>query len=281
MLSEVSQPKLGIIAGDGDLPVKLVQACRNIGREVFVVIFNKSANPYISSGVDYVCQSIGAVGKIIQVLKDAQCIEIVLAGPIKRPKFSEIGLDSRGAAMLPRLLSAKGDDGLLSIVINELENEGFKVVGADDVLNELLAKKGIMGSYAPKCQDWADIERGIDVVRALGAVDVGQAAVVYQGYILGVEAAEGTNNLINRIVALRQSKEGGVLVKLRKPGQDRRADLPTIGVETVAYAISAQLSGIAVEAQDTLIIDQDRVIKLADEAGLFIVGVTKALRSAN
>lgn len=267
-------PKLGILAGGGELPVRLVELCRATGRDVFVVAFNGESNPDAVRDVDHVWQNLGAVGSTIQALKDADCGEVVLAGPIRRPKLSALGLDRRGAAMLPKLLRAKGDDALLSVVIGELEAEGFGVVGADDVLSQLLASDGAAGAHQPSEEDWRDIERGIEVVRAIGAVDVGQAAVVHRGYVLGVEAAEGTDALIERTAPLRHDEQGGVLVKLRKPGQDRRADLPTIGVATVERAAAARLSGIALEAGETLILGREDVIRLADERGLFIVGVT-------
>ena len=269
-------PKLGILAGDGELPVKLVEICRATGREIFVVVFNGESNPACADGAPHVWLDLGAVGSVIRALKEAECRDVVLAGPIRRPRLTSMRLDGRGAALVPRLLRARGDDALLTVVIDELEGEGFNVVGADDVFSGLLAAEGVLGAHRPDAGEWDDIARGVEVVRAIGAIDVGQAAVVHDGYVLGVEAAEGTDALVDRVAALRRGERGGVLAKLRKPGQDRRADLPTIGIGTIERAAAAGLAGIAVEAGETLVLDLEAVIDGADAAGLFLVGVVAA-----
>ena len=168
---------------------------------------------------------------------------------------------------------ALGDDGLLSALVRALEDEGFRMVGADDVVSDLLAPQGPLGAVAPEAEAKADIALGIDVALALGALDVGQAVVVQQGLVLGVEAAEGTDALIERCGGLRRAGPGGVLVKVKKPGQDRRVDLPTIGVSTVTAAAAAGLSGIAVEAGGTLVMDRSAVAETADRVGVFVIGV--------
>jgi DUF1009 family protein len=197
-----------------------------------------------------------------------------MAGPIRRPRLASLRLDSRGAAMIPKLFRARGDDALLAVVIGELEGEGFNVVGADDVFSELLVGDGILSERHPDDGEWADIARGVEVVKAVGEIDVGQAAVVHRGYVLGVEAAEGTDALIDRSASLRHEERGGVLVKLRKPSQDRRADLPTIGIGTIDRARAVQLAGIAVEAGETLILNRDDVIEGTNAGDLFLVGVS-------
>lgn len=265
--------RLGILAGEGELPVRLVDVCRATGRDVFVVAFNGESNPDSVGHVSHVWLDLGAVGSTIQALRDAECRDVVLAGPIRRPKLTSLGLDRRGAAMLPKLLRAKGDDALLTVVIGELEREGFNVIGADDVLTELLAPEGALGARVPDQDDWGDIGRGIEVVRAIGAMDVGQATIVHRGYVLGVEAAEGTDALIERAASLRREDRGGVLIKFSKPSQDRRADLPTIGIDTIRNAATARLAGIAVEAGETIVLGRDTVIESADAADLFVVGV--------
>jgi DUF1009 family protein len=168
---------------------------------------------------------------------------------------------------------AFGDDGLLSAVVKELEAEGFRVIGADDVFESLRTPLGPCGRLAPDDAALVDIDRGIEVVRAIGQLDVGQAVVVQQGVVLGVEAIEGTDALLDRCAVVRRSGRGGVLVKIAKPGQEHRVDLPTIGPGTITRAISAGLRGIALEAHRSLIIDRAAVIRAADEAGLFVVGV--------
>jgi DUF1009 family protein len=193
---------------------------------------------------------------------------------VRRPPIAELAPDLKGAAFLARIAGrALGDDGLLSAVVAEIEREGFRVVGADAIISDLLAPRGVLGRHQPDADAKGDIARGMDAARALGAADIGQAVVVQQGIVLGVEAAEGTDALIARCAALRLNGPGGVLVKTKKPQQERRADLPTIGVTTVLNAKAAGLRGIAVEAGHTLVIGLKDVIAAADAAGLFVVGV--------
>jgi DUF1009 family protein len=169
---------------------------------------------------------------------------------------------------------ALGDDGLLSALIRELErSEGFRVIGADDLLPYLLAPVGVYGAQEPDERAMGDIEEGLRAARATGAQDAGQAAVVQQGRVLCVEGRAGTDDMLEQAAEARSAGPGGVLVKVSKPGQETRADLPTIGVTTVEAARAAGLSGIAVEAGGTLIVDRAAVIKAADSAGLFIIGI--------
>jgi DUF1009 family protein len=159
-------------------------------------------------------------------------------------------------------------------VTETLEKEGFCVVGVEDILgSSILAPVGIIGRYKPDEQAEKDIARGIEVVKMLGMVDVGQAAVVQEGLVLGVEAIEGTDALIQRAALLRRTGKGGVLVKIAKPKQEKRVDLPTIGVKTIEEAAKAGLQGIAMEGQATLLADRAEIVRLADAANLFLIGL--------
>ena len=169
--------------------------------------------------------------------------------------------------------NALGDDGLLKAVIKLLETEGFRVRGAEEIVEGLLAQGGLYGRHRPDAQAESDIARGVAVVRALGAVDVGQAAVVQQGIVLGVEAAEGTDALLSRCADLRREGPGGVLVKLKKPDQERRVDLPTLGRKPLSAAAAAGLRGIAFEAGSCLLLDAAEMTAAADDAGLFLLGL--------
>jgi hypothetical protein len=266
--------KLGLVAGGGGLPRQVVDSCREQGREIAVIAFDGTTDKDTVAGVEHLWTRLGAVGKIIDWLKASGAEEIVLAGRLSRPSWSSVRPDMRGMKLLPRIMSAgQGDDSILSVVIEELEGEGFRVVGIHDVMPSLLAAEGALGHHAPDQESTKDIDRGVIVARALGGVDVGQAVVVQQGVVLGVEAAEGTDGLIDRCAALQRKGDGGVLVKCVKPGQERRADLPSIGPDTVRRARDAGLSGIAVGAGTTLVLDQTGTIAAADEAGMFLVGV--------
>lgn len=266
--------KLGIIAGSGALPGLLLAACKADGRPHFLLGltgFADAAN--LGDSVDAWVR-MGDVGKAFDALHRGGVKEVVMAGAVRRPSLSELMPDLKGAAIMARVASrAMGDDGLLSAVIAEMEREGFKVVGVEDVLSELLAREGVLGRHRPDEVASRDISHGFVVASALGAADVGQAVVVQQGIVLGVEAAEGTDQLLARCAGLRREGPGGVLVKAKKPKQERRADLPTIAAQTVRNAQAAGLRGIAVEAGHTLVIGLAEVIAAADEAGLFVVGV--------
>ena len=265
-------PKLAILAGAGRLPGQLAAACQASGRECYIVAFKgESYAPDLSpdTWVD-----LAAVGSTLALLHEAGCGEVVLAGSIRRPSLAALRPDRRGAKLMVKLLRARGgDDALLSAVVAELEGEGLRVVGADDVLADLVAPYGPLGQHRPDGAHERDIAFGIRVVRALGALDVGQAAVVQQQRVLGVEAAEGTDALLARCAALRLEGAGGVLVKLKKPGQDARVDLPAIGSATIDGAVAAGLAGLAVEAGGALVFQRADVVAAADRAGLFVVGV--------
>ncbi len=265
--------KLGILAGSGDLPARLVAACRSNRREHFVIALNGETTAEAIAGAPHAWLDLPKVGRIFKTLHDQQCRDVVLAGPIRRPALKQLKPDRRGLALLPKLLAAGGDDGLLRIVIEEIESEGFRVVGVDNILADLVAGQGALGRCLPAPEQHSDIARGIAVAQTLGALDVGQAVVVQQGHVLGVEAAEGTDALLQRCAALRREGSGGVLVKLCKPGQDARADLPTIGPQTVVAAAAGGLAGIAIEAGAALVLDREAVIEAADQKGIFVLGL--------
>jgi UDP-2,3-diacylglucosamine hydrolase len=268
--------KLGIFAGGGELPLRIIEACRAAERGVFVLAFEGAADPAVVSGVPHAWVRLGAAGEALRLLREQRVEEIVFAGGVKRPSLLSLRPDWRAAKFFARVgYRALGDDGLLTAVIREFEGEGFRVVGADTILGSALAPTGRLGRHAPDAQAEDDIALGFRIVRALGALDIGQAAVVQQGLVLGVEAIEGTDALIARCADLRREGPGGVLVKAPKPGQERRADLPTIGRRTVDGAAAAGLRGIAVEAGASLIIDRAAVVAAADRSGLFVVGVAR------
>jgi DUF1009 family protein len=218
---------------------------------------------------------LGAGGAMLAALRAHQCRDLVLVGPVRRPSVFDLRPDAEGVKILARIGRAAfaGDDGLLAAVVRVLDEEGFRVVGAHEILTEILAPAGQMTRAGPDAQAMADIQRGVTVVRALGAVDVGQACVVQQGIVLSVEAIEGTDAMLARSRAVARPGPGGVLVKLLKPGQDRRADLPTLGPQTVRAAALAGLRGIVFEANGTILTERRAMVELADEAGLFILGI--------
>mgnify|MGYP006421842601 CR=1 FL=1 len=264
---------LGIVAGGGPLPGLIAAACRAQGRPVHVVALDGHADLQALAGSPYTRVRLGAPGRALAALRAAGCTAVVLAGPVRRPGLWSLRPDWRAARVLARAgREGWGDDALLRAILTELEAEGFTVLGVQDLLGELRAPAGTWGRYTPDSAAEADIARGLAVADALGAADVGQAVVVQQGLVLGVEAAEGTDALLQRCGPLRRPGPGGVLVKRAKPGQDRRADLPTIGPETVAAAAAAGLRGLVVGAGDTLVLDLAETVARADRGGLFLAG---------
>ncbi|HEX5006399.1 MAG TPA: UDP-2,3-diacylglucosamine diphosphatase LpxI [Hyphomonadaceae bacterium] len=266
--------KLGLIAGGGDLPRRLAEHVRASGRGVFVLALKGFADPGLAGEFDGAEAAMGQLGKGLRLLKQAGCEEVAFAGTVKRPDFSALQVDMRGAALLPEVLVAatKGDDAILRVVLGAFEKEGFKVVGADDVLAALLAPAGAIGRRAPGDADWIDIREAAREAARIGAADVGQGAVARGGRIVEGEKQDGTDAMLRRVAAL--GGHGGVLVKRPKPQQERRIDLPTIGMATVRGAAEAKLAGIAVEAGGALIVDRAAVAALADELGVFVYGFT-------
>lgn len=270
-------PKLGIIAGRGELPRTLIHACEASGRAYFVLALEDAAEEetVAATGDNYAWIRLGAIGKALELLKKQGVEELVLAGYVTRPKISTIRPDLKGAKLLARLGSQllTGDNELLTNIVNFLEDEGFHVVGAEEVVRELVAPEGLIGSHYPDKRAQGDIAFGARMARAIGALDIGQGVIVQNSKVLGVEAIEGTDALITRCAPLRDGP-GGVLVKAKKPQQERRVDLPTIGVETVQRVAEAGFSGIAIEAGASLIVNRRDVSRLADQLGLFVIGYT-------
>jgi hypothetical protein len=267
--------KLGILAGGGALPGLVAEAAAAAGRPVFMVGLSNFADPAVLARWPHTVLRITAAGRILAALREAGCQDLVLIGPVRRPSLLDLRPDAEGARILARIGRAAfaGDDGLLGAVLRVLAEEGFRVIGAHEVLQAVLAPAGLLTRTAPDPVALADIGRGVAVARALGGVDVGQGCVVQQGIVLAVEAAEGTDAMLSRCAALARPGRGGVLVKLPKPGQERRADLPTIGVDTVQHAAAAGLRGVAFEAEGTILADRAAAIAAADAAGLFLIGL--------
>jgi DUF1009 family protein len=271
---------LGIIAGSGRLPLAVAEAAQHDGRSIFVLALEGMAAPEDVSPFPHGWASLGEIGKAIKLLKNAGCSELTMAGKVPRPEFTKLKLDARGALALPRVIAAamKGDDALHRTMMTIFEKEGMRIIGPAEAARELLAPHGAIGGVEPSEDHDADILHGIRVALALGALDVGQAAVVCQGLVLAVEAAEGTDAMLMRVASLPQALRGtaedrkGVLVKAAKPHQERRMDLPAIGLRTVELAALAGLAGIAVEGDGALIIGRNAVANAADRLGIFVYG---------
>ncbi|MEM9938965.1 MAG: UDP-2,3-diacylglucosamine diphosphatase LpxI [Pseudomonadota bacterium] len=275
-------PPLGLIAGLGDLPVRVAAAAEARGQGVYVIRLKGFIEPALAHLPGEVI-GFAEIGKIFKAFRDAGCKEVCFAGNVKRPDFSALKPDMKGMLLLPKVLAAasKGDDALLRTVVEAVEAEGFKVVGAQEASGQLLAKEGLLTGIAPGSEAMDDLRKAATIAAATGQLDIGQGAIVCAGLVLCVEAQEGTDAMLARCATLDPAIRGtpeqrrGVLVKRPKPIQDHRIDWPTIGVQTVEGAAAAGLAGIGVESGGALILDQEQVMLRARELGLFIYSFPK------
>lgn len=269
---------LALVAGSGNLPLRIVEACARKGRDLFVLGISGHADPGLP--VDAWIR-LGGAGRALDLLRHRGIGEVVLAGAVRRPSLTEMRPDLTTLRVLTAALRrAGGDDALLRAVVRAIEAEGFRVIAPETLLDEAILPEGRLGAVPVPEGGWEDIRRGVAVALALGATDVGQGVVVQQAIVLAVEAAEGTDAMLARAGGLRRGGRGGVLVKLAKPGQETRVDRPAIGPATIAAAARAGLSGIAAEAGATLLLDRCATLAAADAAGLFLVGIDARAEAA-
>jgi UDP-2,3-diacylglucosamine hydrolase len=266
--------RLALVAGGGPLPERLMAACRERGREVVVIGLEGQADPAWCRGVAQATVRLGEGGKLIRLLRDAQASAVVFAGRVRRPPWRELRPDWATMRFFARLLlqGRLGDNAIVGGVVDRFEREGFRVIAPQDLLGETVAV-GPLGRARPSPEQERGILLGVDAARAIGRLDIGHAVVVQDGAVVAVEGAEGTDALIRRCAALPRGGRGAILVKVSKPQQDPRADPPTIGADTVAHASAVGFGGIAFEADRTLVVDLPEMIRAADAAGLFLVGL--------
>lgn len=269
---------LAIIAGQGPLPCVLAEAVAAHDIPLHILALRGEADGEIER-FPHTWIKWGEIGKLFSALEKSSCNDLVIIGAVNRPDFGNIRPDMGAIKALPFLLGLGkgGDDSVLSRIVNYLEDKGYRVHGAGDLAPELLAGEGVLSTKTPSAEDKADIAMALNVVHALGRLDVGQGAIVSKGRVLAVEAAEGTDAMLQRCADLRTSgrtrgARAGVLVKAPKPGQEERIDMPTIGPETLRMVAAAGLGGIAVAAGHVLLAERAATIKAANENKLFLVG---------
>jgi UDP-2,3-diacylglucosamine hydrolase len=274
--SHFEKTALGIFAGSGPLPAIVAEAAVAKGRSVFIVGIKGWSDPSISQ-FPHAWVRYGALGKSIELLKQAKCQELVMIGPLNRPTLFNFWPDLTILKSLGHVLGLlrRGDDGLLSGTVQYFEEtHGFHIRPAEEVAAELVAPPGLLTKVSPSEEDKIDIRMAIEIVREHGRNDLGQGAVVAERRMLDVEDEQGTDAMLLRVGQMSAHARGrGVLVKLPKPGQERRVDLPTLGIATIKNAAAAGLAGVAYEASGALIADVDRVSRHADELGLFVLGL--------
>lgn len=264
-----------IICGGGFYPFLIAQEC--IRRKInFCLIFLNGfyRSDYDWPKVDSIAVNLGEVGVALKFLKKNNVDTIILAGNVSRPQFSNLSLDSVGAKWLAKLgMSAfLGDDALLKSISNLLQEEGLTVVSGTDFLEDVFLENKIYTKRIPSVDEWNDIKIGFIKAKKLGERDIGQAIVIKNGEVIKEEDEKGTEQLINLSFNLKKNSDGGVLVKVSKPQQDLRIDLPTIGVDTIYQLHKNKFSGVAVESGKCIVLNKDEVIAQANTYNLFLVG---------
>jgi hypothetical protein len=272
---------VAVICGGGSFPGAVADAMARRDRRPVMFGIKGWADPSVVERYPHHWIAIGQLGRFFRLAHAEHCRDVVFIGALLRPPLTRIRLDWRTIRSMPRIVRffRGGDDQLLSGVARLLEDDGFRIIGIDEVAPEIMVPEGALGHYQPSDRDRADISRALALIAALGPFDVGQAAIVANNNVLAVEAAEGTDNLLLRIADLRRQQRVatppgvGVLVKAPKPGQDRRFDLPSIGPRTIENVARAGLAGIAVTAGSTIIAEAAQAIAAADREKIFFVGV--------
>jgi DUF1009 family protein len=278
---EISSP-IGLIAAGGVMPFAVAESLAARGIKPVLFALRGACDSARVERFRHHWISIGQLGRAEKLFRAENCRDLVFIGTLVRPALSEIRLDWAAVRVIPRVLAAfrGGDDHLLSGIGRILEQHGFRMVGIKDVAPDLLMPEGCLTLKSPDQHATADIVKGRDVLRALSPFDIGQATVVIDGHVVGVEDIEGTDGLLARVARLRAEgriRAGtarGVLVKAPKSGQDLRFDLPTMGPRTVEGAAAAKLAGIAIVAGNTIVVEPQAVIEAADAAGLFVTGLS-------
>jgi len=268
---------LGIIAGGGSLPVHIASQAREGGREPFILGFHGLADPGIMA-YPHDWMKWGQIGRMLRILRRNGCRDVVIVGSVRRPKLSALSIDAGLIRHAPQIyrLTRGGDDAVLKRVVRFFEHQGFTVCGAHEIASDLTAPAGVLTRASPRAEDRDDIAGALKVLQALGPLDVGQAAVTARGYVLAVEAAEGTDDMLKRCANLRQwglLHRHGALVKAPKPGQELRVDMPVVGERTAELAAEAGLAGIAVAHGQVLLAEPQKLVETADRLGLFLVGI--------
>ena len=270
---------IGIICGSGSYPKLVAAVCMEKNLDFCMLFVNDNCNR--SDFADYrnapsLSVDIGKIGTALDFLHKHDVNKIVFAGGVKRPNFKQLALDAKGASWLLKLGKSVllGDDALLSALAKLLQQEGFEVIAGTDLIGGAFVQAGVLSSKQPAENDFSDIKIGVEAARNIGLLDIGQSVIVHDGLVLGVECVEGTDQLIERCALLRKSETGGVLVKMSKPQQDNRLDLPTVGPNTIDLLHAHKFSGVAVESGKCIVIDRRSVLQKANDFSIFMYGVS-------
>ncbi len=276
--------KIGIIAGHGDLASRVIASCQSAGTNYHVLAYENQADPDIVANHPHTWLQLAKAGQAIKTMKDLGISKVVMTGYFVRPQWSDLKPDLKGMKLLSKIAGKTfGDDGLLRVIIDFFESEGIRVISTEDILGTShLCPEGILTTAKPSEQAYNDINHGFSIAKAIGKLDIGQGVVVQSGVVLGVEALEGTDKLIQRCAELTSKSGAGeqpsdarpIYVKVIKPGQDTRVDRSVIGPNTIRIAAQSGYAGIALEANEIIVVDHDECVDIANQHGLFIIGMT-------
>jgi DUF1009 family protein len=281
LTAERTAAAIAIVCGGGTVPVAVAEAAMRTGRRVVLFPVRGWADPELVARFPHHWIALGQLNRFVRLARAENCREVVFIGNALRPSLRSIRFDLGALLHLPKAIAMfrGGDDHLLTSTARLFEDYGFHLLAAHEVAPEILMPEGAMGQRTPNARDQADIRRALDLIHAIGPFDIGQGAVVADQYVIAVEAAEGTDNMLARVVDLRRQGRiatpvgVGVFVKAPKPGQDNRFDLPAIGPKTVAEVARAGLAGLAVIAGRTIVAEPALVARAAERAKVFVVGM--------
>lgn len=267
---------IAIFAGRGQLPKILIDDCLKKNRNFVLFLLLGETYDIDYSHFNPTTIGYGEVEKFLKIIRDAKINNLVFIGAVTKPNFSSLKVDKKGAILLTKIIANKilGDDAVLRTVINFFEKEGLKILRIDELLDCIISTKTTITKIIPSPKDFIDIEIGSKAIRHFSRFDVGQSLVVSQRQIIAVEAVEGTDAMIERCKHLNiDYAKNAILIKMKKTGQTRKADLPTIGISTIEKCYQSSIIGIAIQANATLVLDKENLIKKADELGLFITTI--------
>lgn len=273
--SKNSNKKIAVIAGTGKLPLLIEEYCIKNNIDCIFAFINTKPDFNIKS--EYITASIGQVSKILSFFSKHSASHVILAGGVKKPNFQNVRVDFKGGILLAKILKNKllGDNSLLTTIITYIESFNYTILSVDELLPNLHLSTGNNNNTKLYKNLASDIELGINVIKKLSKFDIGQAAIIQNSRVIALEAAEGTDNMIIRTKKYIEDndKHPAILVKLKKTSQDRRVDLPTIGINTIKNLINSNIKGIVLDAHNTIVIDKSKLLKFADQNKIFIYGI--------
>ncbi len=264
---------IAIFAGRGQLPMILINDCQSKNRRFILFLLKNEIYDQDYSQFDPITIAYGELEKFLTILRQKEIRNIVFIGGVTKPNFSSLKVDKKGAILLAKIIANKilGDDAVLKTVIKFLEKEGFKILRIDELLDCVFSSKSIISNIAPSFENNLDIDLGIKAIKYFSKFDVGQALIVAQKQIIAIEALEGTDAMISRCITLGGDfKNNAVLIKLKKLKQTTKADMPTIGLITIEKCVEAGIKGIVIQANSTLVLEKEKIIKAINDNQLFL-----------